>query len=135
MAEFDAAEKATKTANPGSKKAAQQADVEAAVREKIAAMPVQFSGIAEQLHALILRSAPGLRPRLWYGMPAYEKDGRTVCFFRADKNCMTFGFTQEAGLTCEEGAPDRLIECAWFLTSMDDATAARLSGIVKKFAR
>jgi len=135
MADIDAAEKkAAKTANPAAKKAAKQADAEAAVQAKIAAMPAPFSAMGERLHALILRSAPALQPRVWYGMPGYEKDGKTVCFFRADKIYMTFGFTQEANLTCEEGAPHQLIESAWYFTALDDATEARLSGLVRKVA-
>ena len=67
-------------------------------------------------------------------MPGYTKDGKTVCFFRADKNYMTFGFTQEAGLTSEEDAPHQLIESAWYFTALDDATEARLSAIVRKVA-
>jgi hypothetical protein len=62
------------------------------------------------------------------------KDGKTVCFFRADKKYMTFGFSQEADLTCEEGAPHQLIESAWYFTALDDATEAKLSAIVRKFA-
>jgi len=109
-------------------------NAEAAVLEKIAAMSEPYRAMGERLHALILRSAPALQPRLWYGMPGYAKDGKTVCFFRADKNYMTFGFTQEAGLAAEEGAPDQLIESAWYFTALDDATEARLSAIVSKVA-
>ena len=71
------------------------------VLAKIAAMPEPFRAMGERVHALILRNAPALQPRLWYGMPGYAKDGTTVCFFRADKKYMTFGFTQEANLTPE----------------------------------
>ena len=78
---------------------------EAAVLAKIAAMPAPYRAMGERLHALILRSAPALQPTVWYGMPGYAKDGKTVCFFRADKKYMTFCFTQEANLTREEGAP------------------------------
>src|SRR5271165_6655658 len=111
-----------------------RADGEAVVLERIAAMPAPFSAMGERLHALILRSAPELQPRLWYGMPGYEKDGKTVCFFCADKKYMTFGFTQEANLAREEGAPHQLIESAWYFTALDDATEARLSAIVRKVA-
>jgi len=88
--------------------------------------------MGERVHAVIVRSAPVLQPTVWYGMPAYARDGKAVCFFRADKKYMTFGFTQEANLTREEGAPDQLIESAWYLTALDDATEARLSAIVRK---
>ena len=122
--------KAPKTANPAAKKAGG----EAAALEKIAAMPAPYRAWGERLHALILRSAPALQPTVWYGMPAYAKDGKTVCFFRADKKYMTFGFTQEANLTPEEGAPHQLIESAWYFTALDDATEAKLSAIVRRVA-
>ena len=98
-AEKKAVKKATKIANPAAKKA----DGEAAVLAKIAAMPAPYRAMGERLHALILRSAPALQPTVWYGMPGYAKDGKTVCFFRADKKYMTFGFTQEANLTPRGG--------------------------------
>jgi hypothetical protein len=125
-----AEKKATKTTNRGAKKA----DGEAAVLAKIAAMPEPFRAMGERLHALILRSAPALHPRVWYGMPGYAKDGKIVCFFRADAKYMTFGFTQEADLNPDEGAPHQLIESAWYFTVLDDATEARLSVIVGKVA-
>jgi len=122
--------KATKTVNPAAKKA----DGEAAVLAKVAAMPAPYRAMGERLHALILRSARVLQPTLWYGMPGYAKDGKTVCFFRADKKYMTFGFTQEANLTREEGAAHQLIESAWYFTALDDATEAKLSAIVRRVA-
>jgi hypothetical protein len=130
MAEKKAAKKAAKTAHP----AAAKADGEAAVLAKIAAMPAPYRAMGERLHALILHSAPALQPATWYGMPGYAKDGKTVCFFRADKKYMTFGFTQEANLAPEEGAPHQLIECAWYFTALDGATEAKLSAMVRKVA-
>lgn len=118
----------TKSAGQSAKKA----DGDAAVREKIAAMPEPFRGMGERIHALIMRTAPALEPRTWYGMPGYAKDGTTVCFFRADKRYMTFGFTQEAELAPAPGAADQLIDCAWFLTSLNDATEARISAILRE---
>ena len=136
----DREQKATKTANPPAKKAAarpgpraDKADGEAAVLAKIAAMPAPYRAMGERLHALILRSAPALQPTLWYGMPAYAKDGNVICFFRADKY-MTFGLSDKANHTLEEGAPHQLRESAWFFTAMDDATEAKLSAIVRKVA-
>ena len=102
--------------------------------EKIAAMPAPFRAMGERLHALILRHAPALEPAVWYGMPGYAKDGRPFCFFRADRKYMTFGFTQQADLAPQEGAPHQLIECAWYFTALDDATEARLSAIVRRAA-
>jgi hypothetical protein len=116
------------------KKATKKADGDAAVLAKITAMPSPYRAMGERLHALILRSAPALQPTVWYGMPGYAKDGKTVCFFRADKKYMTFGFTQQADLACEQGAPHQLIECAWYFTALDHATEAKLSGIVRRVA-
>jgi hypothetical protein len=106
---------------------------EAPVLEKIAAMPAPYRGMGERLHALILRSAPVLQPTLWYGMPAYAKDGNVICFFRADKY-MTLGLSDKANHTLDEGAPHQLRESAWFFTELDEPTEARLSAIVRKAA-
>jgi hypothetical protein len=107
---------------------------EPVVLEKIAAMPAPFDAMGKRLHTLILHSAPALQPTTWYGMPAYVKDGKTVCFFRADKKYMTFGITQDANLTVEEGAPHQLIESSWYFAALDGATEAKLSAIVRKVA-
>ena len=104
------------------------------VLEKIAAMPAPFCEMGERLHALILRSAPSLQPATTYAMPAYAKDGKTICLFRADKKYMTFGITQDANLTREEGAAHQLIESSWYFTALDHATEAKLSAIVHKVA-
>lgn len=120
-------ESASKSARPA------KADGEAGVRAKIAAMPEPYRAMGERLHALMLRSAPELRPTVWYGMPGYAKDGPCLCFFRVD-TYMTFGLTEKANFAREEGAPDQLMESAWFFTALDDATEARLSAIVRKAA-
>ena len=109
-------------------------DGEAAVLAKIAAMPAPYRAMGERLHALILRSAPMLQPTVWYGMPAYTKDGKRVCFFRVDKY-LTFGLTPDANLTREEGASHQLLGAAWFMTALDDATETKLSAIVRNAAR
>ena len=129
MTEKKAARKVTNTANLPAKKA----DGEDAVLAKVAAMPPPYRAMGERLHALILRSAPVLQPTLWYGMPAYAKDGKVICFFRADKY-MTFGLSDKANHALEEDAPHQLRESAWFFTAMDDATEAKLSAIVRKAA-
>jgi hypothetical protein len=129
MAEKKMARKTTKTADP----AAKRAEGEAAALAKIAAMPDPWRAMGERIHALIVRSAPALQPTLWYGMPAYAKDGKVICFFRADKY-MTFGLSDKANHALEEGAPHQLRESAWFFTAMDDATETKLSAIVRKAA-
>ena len=123
----------TEAKRKAAKPAAKRADGEAAALAKIAALPEPYRALGERLHTLILRSAPVLRPTTWYGMPAYAKDGKVVCFFRAD-TYMTFGLTDRANLTLEEGAPHQLRASSWFFTTLDDATEARLSAIVRKAA-
>jgi hypothetical protein len=128
--------KAKKTVPKSAKKAASRADKlegEAAVLDKIAAMPAPFRAMGERLHALILRSAPELQPTLYYGMPWYAKAGKRVCFFRADKY-MTFGLTEDANLTREDGAAHQLLVSAWYLAALDDATEAKLAAIVRSAA-
>jgi hypothetical protein len=115
------------------KQAAKKADGEAAVLAKIAEMPAPYRAMGERLHEIIMTSVPGLTPRTWYGMPAYAKEGKVLCFFRADKY-MTFGLTEDANFTLEEGATHQLMEYAWFFTALDDATEAKLSAIVRKGA-
>ena len=127
------AKKAPQKAAARPRPRADKADGEAAVLAKIAAMPPPYRAMGERLHALILRSAPALQPTLYYGMPWYAKDGKRLCFFRADKY-MTFGLTEEANLTREEGAPHQLLDCAWYFAALDDATDAKLSAIVRKAA-
>ena len=129
MTEKKASKKATKTGNHAEK----NAGADAAVLAKIAPMPAPCRAMGERLHAIILRSAPALQPTLWYGMPAYAKDGKVICFFRADKY-MTFGLSDKANHDIEEGAQHQLRESGWFFSAMDDATEAKLSTIVRKAA-
>lgn len=114
------------------KKKANKIDDEAAVLAKIAAMPEPFRAMGERIHALILSSVPELRPRVWYGMPGYAKGGPVLCFFRVDDKFMTFGLTEKANFSLEEGATDKLMGAAWFFTELDEATEARLAAIVRK---
>src|SRR5690606_30033072 len=75
---------------------------EKALLEKIAEMPEPDRSMAERIHAIVTANAPELMPRTWYGMPAYTKDGKVVCFFQAaskfDSRYATFGFNDTANL-------------------------------------
>ena len=110
---------------------ADKADGESAVLAAIAAMPAPYRAMGERLHAIIKASAPALSPRLWYGMPAYAKDGKVVCFFRgADKfkeRYMALGFNDAANL--DEG---HLWPIAYALTELTATEEARISLLVKK---
>src|SRR5438034_7733804 len=79
---------------------ADKADGESAVLAKIAEMPEPDRAMGERLHAIIKASAPALSPRLWYGMPAYAKDGKVVCFFQSaqkfNTRYATLGFNDRA---------------------------------------
>ena len=79
-----------------------KADGEQDVLAKIAEMPEPDRAMAERLHALITATAPALSPRTWYGMPAYAKDGKVICFFqdaaKFKARYATFGFSDEANL-------------------------------------
>ena len=108
-----------------------EADGERDVLAKIAEMPASDRAMAERLHALIKASAPDLAPKTWYGMPAYAKDGKVVCFFQsADKfkaRYATFGFNDEANL--DDGA---MWPTAFALMELTAADEARIGALVKK---
>ena len=108
-----------------------KADGERDVLAKIAEMSESDRVMAERLHALVKASAPDLAPKTWYGMPAYAKDGKVVCFFQsADKfksRYATFGFSDEANL--DEGTA---WPTAFALTELTAAAEARIGALVKK---
>jgi hypothetical protein len=100
------------------------------VLAKIAEMPEPDRAIGERLHAVIKASAPALSPRLWYGMPAYAKDGKVVCFFQTAQKFKTryatLGFSDKANL--DDGA----MPTAFALTELTAADEARIGALVKK---
>jgi len=113
------------------KAAAGKAEGESAVLAKIAAMSAPDRALGKRLHAIIKASAPVLSPKLWYGMPAYAKDGKVVCFFQdAQKfktRYATFGFSDAANL--DEGS---MWPTAFALKELTAADEARIGAIVKK---
>jgi len=100
---------------------------------KIAAMSEAYREAGERLHALIMGAAPSLQPDVWYGMPAYRKDGKVICYFRAD-TLMTFGLTEDAHLEPEAGAGHQLVAAAWYFGGVDTATEEALTAIVRRAA-
>jgi uncharacterized protein YdhG (YjbR/CyaY superfamily) len=114
-----------------SRASADRADGERDLLAKIAEMPAADRVMAERLHALITASAPELAPKTWYGMPAYTKDGKIVCFFKsADKfksRYATFGFEENANL--DDGA---MWPTSWALTKLTPADEKRIGAFVKK---
>jgi len=110
---------------------ADKADGESAVLAKIAEMPAPDRAMAKRLHAIIKASAPALSPKTWYGMPAYAKDGKVVCYFQSAQKFKsryaTFGFSDAANL--DEGA---MWPTSFALKELTAADEARIGALVKK---
>jgi hypothetical protein len=110
---------------------ADKADGENAVLEKIAAMPAPDRAMGKRLHAIIKASAPALSPKLWYGMPAYAKDGKVLCFFQSAQKFKTryatLGFSDKANL--DEGT---MWPTAFALKELNAADEARIAALVKR---
>jgi uncharacterized protein YdhG (YjbR/CyaY superfamily) len=104
---------------------------ESALLEKIAEMPEAERAMAERLHAIVTASAPELSPKTWYGMPAYAKDGKVVCFFQSaqkfNTRYATLGFSDAANL--DEGD---LWPTAFALKELTPAVEAKIGALVKK---
>jgi uncharacterized protein YdhG (YjbR/CyaY superfamily) len=108
-----------------------KADGESDVLAKIAEMPEPDRAMAERLHALIKANAPALSPKTWYGMPAYAKDGKVVCFFQSaqkfNSRYATFGFSDTANL--DDGA---MWPTSFALKEMTATEDARIGALVKR---
>jgi len=125
------AKKAAKGATASRGPRARKADGEAEVLANIAAMSGSDRAMGERLHATIKANAPALSPRLWYGMPAYAKGGKVVCFFQSAQKFKTryatFGFQHEANI--DEG---HMWPVAFALTELTAAEEARIGALVRK---
>jgi hypothetical protein len=110
---------------------ADKADGESAVLATISAMAEPDLAMGERLHAIIKASAPALSPRLWYGMPAYAREGKVVCFYQSAQKFKTryatFGFMHEANL--DEGG---MWPTAFALKELTATEEARIAALVKK---
>jgi uncharacterized protein YdhG (YjbR/CyaY superfamily) len=110
---------------------ADKADGESALLAKIAEMQGSDRAMARRLHAIIKASAPALSPKTWYGMPAYARDGKVVCFFQSAQKFKsryaTFGFSDEANL--DEGV---MWPTSFALKELTAAEGAKLGALVKK---
>ncbi len=108
-----------------------KADGASDVLARIAEMPEPDRGLAERLHAIVKESAPELTPKTWYGMPAYAKDGRVVCFFQSSQKFKTrystLGFSDQANL--DDGA---MWPTSFALTELTAADEARVAALVKQ---
>ena len=110
---------------------ARRADGESALLAKVAEMPEPDRALAKRLHEIVKAGAPDLSPKTWYGMPAYARDGKVVCFFQsADKfksRYATVGFSDEANL--DEGA---MWPTSFALKKLTAAEEAKIGALVKK---
>ncbi len=115
------------------KAAARGEDQEQSVLEKIASMPQPDRAMAERIHEIVRASAPDLEPRTWYGMPAYAKGGKVVCFFqdaaKFKARYATFGFMDTANL--DDGA---MWPTSFALTTLTAAEEKKIAALVKKAA-
>jgi uncharacterized protein YdhG (YjbR/CyaY superfamily) len=110
---------------------ARKADGESALLAKIAEMPEPDRFMAERIHAIVKASAPDLLPKTWYGMPAYARDGKVVCFFQSaakfEARYATLGFNDTANL--DEG---RMWPTSFALKELTAAEEERIAALVKK---
>ena len=142
MAESKAARKSTETFTKEERAAMRERakelkaqkskeDGERDLREKIAEMPTADRDLATRIHAIVTANAPDLVPKTWYGMPAYARDDKVVCFFQsADKfksRYATFGFNAEANL--DEGS---MWATSFAVTKLTAADEKRIAALVKK---
>jgi uncharacterized protein YdhG (YjbR/CyaY superfamily) len=132
---FTAEEKAAMKERAKELKAeAAKADGEKALLEKVAEMKGNDRAMATRLHAIITAAAPALSPKTWYGMPAYAKDGKIVCFFQSaekfDSRYATFGFSDEANI--DQGA---MWPTSWALKELTAAEEKKIATLVKKAVR
>jgi uncharacterized protein YdhG (YjbR/CyaY superfamily) len=110
---------------------ARKADGEKALLAKIAEMPKPDRVMAERLHAIVRANAPDLSPKTWYGMPAYARDGKVLCFFQSaakfDSRYATFGFNDTANL--DDGA---MWPTSFALKKLTAADEKKIAALVKK---
>lgn len=108
-------------------------DAEAQALAAIADLPDEDRALAERVHAIVRETAPSLAPRVWYGMPAYARDGKVVCFFQGGRKFKsrysTLGFQQDAPL--DDG---HMWPVAFALTELGPAEEARIAELVRRAA-
>ena len=129
--EKEAMREAAKERKAAARRGEDEAAGEADVLAKIAEMPPADRDMAERIHAIVKASAPGIAAKTWYGMPAYAKDGKLICFFKAASKFKTryatLGFEENAKL--DDGS---MWATSWALTKLTAADEAKIGALVKK---
>ena len=130
---FTADERAAMRERAAERKSGSKGDGAQEVLAKIASMPERDRTTAERVHAVVMAAAPQLQPRTWYGMPAYAKDGKVLCFFQAGSKFKTrystFGFSDRASL--DEGS---MWPTAFALNELTPEVEARIADLVERAA-
>ena len=131
---FSAEERAAMKERAQELKRDDKKDGESALLAKVAEMPKPDRAMAKRLHAIVMESAPDLTPRTWYGMPAYSKDGKVLCYFQSagkfKARYATFGFSDEANL--DRGA---MWPTSFALVELTAAEQKTIRALVKKAVR
>jgi uncharacterized protein YdhG (YjbR/CyaY superfamily) len=113
------------------KAAAQGADMQRELLDRIAEMPAEDRSMVKRIHEIVTTAAPSLEPRTWYGMPAYAKDGKVICFFQSAEKFKaryaTFGFSDKANL--DDGA---MWPTSFALAKLTAAEEKKIAALVKK---
>jgi hypothetical protein len=103
---------------------------DAAVMAKLGEAPAQYREIGQRLHGLIRENAPSLEPIVRWGLPFYVKDGTDICYIKTGKDFIAFGFGEAVNPAYEDSA--HMHPVVWNITSLDAATEATISGLIKK---
>ena len=131
--EMDAMKERAKEQKAAARRGKDEAEGEADVLAKIAEMPASDRAMAERIHAVVKANAPGLTAKTWYGMPAYAKDGKLVCFFQSGQKFKsryaTLGFSDEANL--DDGS---MWPTSYALKELTAADEKKIGALVKKAA-
>ncbi|MFZ0920418.1 MAG: DUF1801 domain-containing protein [Candidatus Dormiibacterota bacterium] len=103
---------------------------DAAVLAKLGEAPAPYREIGQRLHGLVRENAPSLEPIVRWGLPFYVKDGTDICYIKTGKDFIAFGFGEALNPAYEDSA--HMHPVVWNITSLDAATEARISGLLKK---
>ena len=103
---------------------------DAAVIAKLGEAPAKYQEIGQRLHGLIRENAPSLEPIVRWGLPFYVKDGTDICYVKTGKDFIAFGFGEAVNPAYEDSA--HMHPVVWNITSLDAATEATISGLIKK---
>jgi len=103
---------------------------DAAVLAKLGEAPVPYREIGQRLHGLVRENAPSLEPIVRWGLPFYVKDGKDICYIKTGKDFIAFGFGEALNPAREEGV--NMHPVVWNVTSLEPATEAKISELIKK---